>query len=961
MIRFLSLFVTVALMVSCTQDSEIPISASSSPYSLVDPFIGTGGHGHTHPAATLPFGMIQAGPDTRLTGWDGCSGYHYTDDTIYGFSQTHLSGTGVSDYGDVLLMPVSGAINLTEDCAHATGFSHADEVAQPGRYEVALDNGIKVRIAAGLRSAIYEFTFPDTVDRRLLIDLDHRDQLVGVDLYQTDQGAAGYRISNDWAEGQHVYFNLTASAELVGFRREENKAELDYGSGDSVLMVRIGISAVDADGAMLNRDSDREDFDIEAMLADARSVWSASLNKVVVAGGSTSEQVAFYTSMYHSLVAPNLFNDADGSYRGMDRQIHRDSTREHYTVFSLWDTYRATHPLYTLIERDRTNDFIKTLLADYEQGGTLPIWKLADHYTGCMIGYHAISVIADAYVKRIRDYDVDRAMIAMIHSADLDWRGLKSYKEFGYIPGDREAESVSRTLEYAYDDWCIAQMLRAAMVDGYESSARDRDRFQNRGESWKHLFDPGTGFFRARMNGAFVEPFDPAEVNFHFTEANAWQYSLYVPQDVPGLMKMMGGQEALADHLEKLFTVSSETSGRDQADITGLIGQYAHGNEPSHHMAYLYNWVGQPWKTQMRVRQIMEEMYSDQPDGLSGNEDCGQMSSWYVLSASGFYPVTPGEPVYSIGSPIFDTVRWSFEDGEQFTVIALNNSPKNIYIQSAMLNGEPYDATYIDHFTLISGGELVLEMGSKPAEDWGVSDRIPKRDYQEWAGVTPAPFISPARRVFDDSVVVEIGCADSDAVVEFKISGGSWQKYIGPLTYRDNVDLEFRTNGGPIQKASYIHRTQRWTIELENEYAAQYAAGGDGALIDMLNGPTDFRTGFWQGYEEHDLVATVDLGKYQNLRRLGLGALQDENSWIFFPTEVEFSVSDNGENFRKVGSVQNKVDWSRKGSLLQTFSSDVAVSARYVRVRAVNRGVCPPGHKGAGGKSWVFADEIIIE
>ena len=961
MIRFLGLFVAFALMASCTQDSETPVPTSSNPYDLVDPFIGTGGHGHTHPAATLPFGMIQAGPDTRLTGWDGCSGYHYSDDTIYGFSQTHLSGTGVSDYGDVLLMPVSGAINLSEDYAHATGFSHADEIAQPGRYEVTLDNGIKVRIAAGLRSAIYEFAFPDSSDRRLLIDLDHRDQLLETDLYQTPQGVAGYRISNAWADSQQVYFDLSPSEAIRDFRREANKAELNFGAGQSTVLIRIGISPTGGDGANVNRDSDRKDFDIEAMLADAEVVWSEALRKVVVSGGSRSEQVAFYTSMYHSLVAPNLYNDANGFYLGMDRRVHRDTMRDHYTVFSFWDTYRATHPLYTLIERDRTNDFIKTLLADYEEGGTLPIWKLADHYTGCMIGYHAIPVIADAYVKRIGDYDVDLAMEAMMHSADLDWRGLESYKEFGYIPGDREAESVSRTLEYAYDDWCIAKMLNAAMVGGHESTARDRDRFLNRGESWKHLFDPATGFFRARMNGAFVEPFDPAEVNFHFTEANAWQYSLYVPQDIPGLMDLMGGQEALADHLDRLFTVSSETSGRDQADITGLIGQYAHGNEPSHHMAYLYNWVGQPWKTQMRVRQIMEEMYSDQPDGLSGNEDCGQMSSWYVFSASGFYPVTPGEPVYSIGSPIFDTIHWTFEDGEQFTVVALNNGPENIYIQSATLNGKPYDATYIDHHSIVTGGELVLEMGPTPAEEWGVSDRIPNKDFQELAEVTPAPFISPPRRVFDDSVVVEIGCADSDAVIEFKTSGDSWQKYSGPLTYRDDVDLEFRANGGPVQKASYIHRTQRWTIVLENEYAAQYAAGGDGALIDMLNGPTDFRTGFWQGYEGHDLVATVDLGKYQNLHRLGLGTLQDENSWIFFPTEVQFEVSDDGENFRNVGSVQNKVDWSRKGSLLQTFSSDVAVSARYVRVRAVNRGVCPPEHKGAGGKCWVFADEIIIE
>ena len=435
------------------------------------------------------------------------------------------------------------------------------------------------------------------------------------------------------------------------------------------------------------------------------------------------------------MIAPNLYQDVDGRYRGMDLKIHQTSNFDYYTVFSLWDTYRAAHPLYTIIEQERTNDFINTFLAKYDEGGIMPIWDLSANYTGCMIGYHAVPVIADAYLKGINDYDVEKAFAAMKHSAMQDQLGLKSYKEFGYIPVEEESESVSKTLEYAYDDWTIAQMAKSL------NKNEDYALFSERAQYYKNTYDPDSKFMRGRFRNTWFAPFDPYEVNFNYTEANAWQYSLYVPQDISGLINLMGGKDAFINQLDTLFTAKAETSGRDQADITGLIGQYAHGNEPSHHMAYLYNFVNKPFKTQEKVHQILTQLYHNAPDGISGNEDCGQMSAWYVLSSLGFYSVTPASNQYIIGKPLFDKATINLESGKRFTIVAKNNSEKNIYISSATLNNENLTRTYLTHEEINNGGTLVFTMTDTPT-NWGTNEEdIPKTQIKDHL-ITPAPYIA---------------------------------------------------------------------------------------------------------------------------------------------------------------------------------------------------------------------------
>ncbi|MBI1193419.1 MAG: hypothetical protein GC205_09610, partial [Bacteroidetes bacterium] len=830
---FRSAMLSLACLVLATGLPRHTLAQPNNPYSLVNPFIGTGGHGHTHPSAMRPFGMIQAGPDTRLSGWDGCSGYHYDDDTIYGFSQTHLSGTGVSDYGDVLLMPffMTGEGQPWADATFAqaypfaAGFRHTAEQARPGYYAVTLDNGIKVDIVASDRSALYRFVFPGAATRvgnaappgnstnpvpsgpargtpAIWLDLDHRDKVVDAAMRTVGSNAiSGYRISNAWAQKQNIYFYMEASRAMAGFQKAGNRALVTFepengtvvpkraaarkskGPSPDTVYVKIGISAVDEAGARANLVAEIPGFDWAAQTAEAKAVWTEALNRVTVGGGMQAQRQAFYTAVYHALSAPNLYMDVDGRYRGMDHNIHHAQDFIPYTVFSLWDTYRAAHPLYTLLWPVQNRDFIRTMLDDYQKGGRLPVWKLADYETDCMIGYHSAPVIVDAWAKGQRGFDATLALEALVNSAERDALGLPEYRRYGYIPADADAESVSKTLEYAYDDACIARLAadlaaehRAALrpdhalPDG-RTYAAIADTFALRGSAWKHLLDPATGFFRARQNGGFVTPFDPAEVNFHYTEANAWQYSFAAPQDLRSHGEMLVAaaaqrsdqpqtpREALAAHLDALFSANPATTGREQADITGLIGQYAHGNEPSHHMAYGYAHLGQPWKTQKLVRQILTELYTDAPDGLCGNEDCGQMSAWYVLSAAGFYPFAPGQAAYTLGSPLFDTIRFVFDGGRVFEVIATDQAADRPYVASARLNGVPYDSAVIRHAMLVQGGRLELTMAAEPVREWGVHDALPPA-LALAAPVLAAPYADPAPRSFRDSLVVSLHCAD---------------------------------------------------------------------------------------------------------------------------------------------------------------------------------------------------------
>lgn len=939
----------------------LQVSAQRDLSRYVNPFVGTGGHGHTFPGAIVPFGMVQLSPDTRLTGWDGCSGYHYSDSAIYGFSHTHLSGTGISDYGDVLLLPFVGNAPTGP-----TRFQHQNETASPGYYSVKLEDNIFVELTATARVGMHRYTFPATANARILLDLAHRDKVIDAGFHVTSKTTVtGWRRSQAWAKDQVVYFALEFSQPFTADEsKEDHKVYFDFAARrGGPLLVKIGISSVDSDGALKNLRAELGHRDFDRVRADAKTAWNRELNKIAVNGGSDAQLTNFYTALYHAMTAPNLFMDVDGRYRARDFKTHKASDFTNYTVFSLWDTFRAAHPLYTIIDQKRTRDFIKTFLVQYEQGGRLPVWELAANETDTMIGYHAVSVIADAAVKGIDGFDLRRAFAAMKHSAELRHHGLAPYIDNGFIAMEDERESVSRVLEYAYDDWCLAQVARLL------GETADYERYSARAEAYKNVFDRKSGFMRPRSNGNWLEPFDPREVTFAFTEANSWQYTFFVPHDVSGLMALMGGRSAFADKLDQLFAADSKTTGREQADITGLIGQYAHGNEPSHHMAYLYNYVGQPWKTQARVRQIMDQFYKPEPDGLIGNEDCGQMSAWYVLSAAGFYPVTPGATHYAIGTPLFPEVRFNLENGKSFTIKAPAVSDQNPYIQSARLKGKPYNKSFLTHEDLMNGGKLVFQMGPRPNKRWGIGVGNEPVSRLDGPGIVPVPVIKAAGPTFRDRLEVNLVATGIEPVrlyYALNKSFGFWRRYRGPFVIDSDsvVDAHAVTaDGRPSRTATATFRRlpHDWKLSLQSNYSSQYNGGGDFALIDGARGTTNWSGGRWQGYWGKDLIAVVDLGAEQTVSRVGAGFLQDVGSWIFMPARVEFELSVDGKTFAPAIVIANDVPERQDGVVTKDFVKTVpSQRARYVRIRAVNFGKLPAWHPGSGGDAWIFADEIII-
>jgi predicted alpha-1,2-mannosidase len=981
--------VTLVILTACLIQQPVRAESEDSTVRYVDPFIGTGGHGHTYPGASLPFGMIQLSPDTRLTGWDGCSGYHYSDGVVYGFSHTHLSGTGCSDYGDILFMPTVGAI-LHErgseddpDSGYSSRFRHETERASPGYYRVMLDDyGVTVELTVTERAGLHRYIFPETNEANIIIDLTHRDEVIESAISVVgDAEIEGFRRSRAWAKDQYLYFAARFSRPFHSFgiasrdtvlhgcrsaAGRDLKAFVRFRSdGHEPAVAAVGISAVSIEGARLNREAEIGTRKFDEVLREAERMWDRALRKIAVGGGTPADRRIFYTAFYHTLLAPNLFMDVDGSYRGRDLDVHRTDDFTYYTVFSLWDTFRAVHPLFTILEPERTVDFIKTFLAQYEQGGRLPVWELAANETNCMIGYHAVSVIADAFIKGIRGFDVELAFEAMKNSGEEDGRGLEHYRKYGYIPADGDGESVSKTLEYAYDDWCIAQVAKAL---GREADYR---RYLQQAQYYKNIFDTASGFMRAKINATWVAPFDPAEVNFNYTEANAWQYSFCVPQDVEGLIELFGGRAAFVSRLDELFTTDPGTSGREQPDITGLIGQYAHGNEPSHHMAYLYGYAGESWKTQQRVREIMAAMYSDRPDGLCGNEDCGQMSAWYIFSAIGFYPVTPGSDIYIIGSPLFDSVTIDVGGGRSFVIRAQNVSPRNTYIQSAYLNGEEYTKSFLRHRDIARGGELVFEMGAEPNREWGSGTEDRPRSAITEHPILPVPSIEPVPRAFTGSAEIALRSPVEGARIHYTTDGteptGRSPVYTEPLTIAASTTVRAYAEKERLPRsfavtAEFNRIPESMAIVIDMPYSPMYAAGGDLALIDRIRGGNDFRTGTWQGFHGVDLVAVVDCGSVRTIEMIATGFLQDVSSWIFMPLEVEYAVSVDGASYTVVTLVENDVPQDERDVIVKDFAGDeLHARGRYIRVWARNIGVCPAWHKGAGHKAWIFADEIIIE
>lgn len=733
---------------------------------LVNPIIGTDFHGHTFPGAALPGGMVQLSPDTGVEDWDWCSGYHYSDSTVMGFSHLHRSGMGAGDWGDILLMPTTGVLQVVPgsksnpDEGYRSRFSHNDEKASPGYYSVLLkDYGVKAELTVTERAGFHRYTFPKSEASHIIVDVGHgiRDKYrVGSEVQIiSDTEIAGHRNSHGFVKNKNVYFYAKFSKPFKSsgtWSGEEIKqgskndsglftgAFVDFNTNENEeIKIKVGISYTSIEQAKLNLDTEIAGWNFEEVKKNAEQKWNTALGKIEIetpAGNDEAynkdKKVTFYTALYHSLLFPATFSDADGKYVGLDGNVHTANGFTYRSDFSLWDTYRAEMPLLTLVEPQRNVDAINTMIAQYEQGGWLPTpQQFGNSYTNDMIGDHPVDVIVDAYKKGITAFDAKKAYEAVRKNAmetppaehpSRGRIGLRYYLELGYIPYNKIRESVSRTLEYAYNDWCVAQFAQAL------GKTEDYEMFLKRAGNYKNIIDLETGLARPKDTlGNWLTPFNPTFVGHgderHYTEANAWQYTWFVPHDIQGLINLEGSREKFVSKLDTLFTMSSEVQ-ETVSDVTGLIGQYAHGNEPSHHTIYLYNYAGEPWKTQNLARKVMDELYHSGPDGLCGNEDMGQMSAWYVLSSMGFYPVAPGQNAYVIGSPEFNKVTIhldrKFYKAEQFVIETKNNSADNKYIQSAMLNGQPYSKPWFSHDEISNGSTLLFEMGPEPNKTWGV-------------------------------------------------------------------------------------------------------------------------------------------------------------------------------------------------------------------------------------------------
>lgn len=747
--------IIASLMISCQNQH----GDDQSVLDHVDPFIGTDFHGHTFPGAATPFGMVQLSPDTRTLGWDACAGYHYSDSSILGFSHTHLSGTGIGDYGDILFMPFTGDTKLVPgiaedpDTGFRSRFSRETETASPGYYAVKLtDDDIMVELTATPRTGIHKYTFPENEQAGMIIDLvhtihGHRNPEHQIRIIN-DREIQGLKHTSGWAKNHLVYFTARFSEpfsaevymgdqlvkDLKDITGQDIRVKLVFANNDvEEVIAKVGISPTGFEGASKNLDAEAAGWDFDQYRSEAASMWEEQLSAIKIQTDDPAEKETFYTALYHSMIYPGINSDVNGQYRSMSQEIV-SSDHLNYTVYSLWDTHRALHPLFTIIKPEYNQELIRALLRKYDEGGILPMWELASNYTGTMIGSHAVSVIVDAYMKGHRDFDTEKALEAIVHSVKYDtvkdisypseqaWGNLmpkaKLYEEkYGFIPCDLEPSSVSKALEFAYNYWAIATMA--------EDMGRTEiaEEFYEKSKRYEIYFDKEVEFMRGkRLDGSWDEPFHPrysAHWETPYVEGNAWQWTWYVPHDVAGYIDLFGGKEAFATKLDSLFTISSEVLGeKASADITGLIGQYAHGNEPSHHIAYLFNAVDKPWRTQEIVSQILTEFYSDQPDGLVGNEDCGQMSAWYILNSMGFYPICPGDTKYSIGRPSFEKVEIAVQGDKTFTIETEQFDAAHPYVSEVYLDGQKLTEPFIDHASIEAGGTLKFVMGSEKTVFW---------------------------------------------------------------------------------------------------------------------------------------------------------------------------------------------------------------------------------------------------
>jgi predicted alpha-1,2-mannosidase len=893
--------------------------------------------------------MVQLSPDTRNDGsWDGCGGYHYDDREILGFSHTHLSGTGCSDYGDILIAPYSQYIDLGKDTAKFT-LNHQSEIAKAGYYEVNLKGHARVKLTATERVGIHQYEFAKNGKQFIILDLTHRDEVLDseVEIIYPNQ-ISGYRHSKAWASNQKVFFDIRFSKPIknIQFFTEEGqdrkpyhkgkkiKALIEFDASATELIVKCGLSGTNVINAQKNLEAETKgSFDFNKFYTATKQKWDQALAKVNLGDANTKEKNKFYTALYHCILSPCLYSDVNGDYMGRDGKIHNTGGKfNYYTVFSLWDTYRGLHPLINELYPEQAADFIATFLEQYKYGGRLPIWELHSNETNCMIGYHAIPVLWDSYLKGNFKGDPFYALEAMKSIATENKEGIRSYIEYGYVRQDDDHESVSKTLEYAYDDWCIAQMAHSlynqvSIGDSVRKGKLYEDYYTylKRSHYWLNVLDPSTGYMRARSNGTLYTPFSPYLVDNNYTEANSFQYSFYAPHHIDQLIACYGGKKGFKQQLDKLFNAKTKTEGRDQADITGLIGQYAHGNEPSHHIAYLYNYTDDSHETQKLIKKIQEELYEDTPDGLCGNEDCGQMSAWYVWSVLGYYPVCPGRPYYDKG---------------------INS--KNIQI----IQGDK--KVNIHDYILEKTNAYTLKMPMDTSTDF-----------------IPNPYIIEGNLFFTDSQKIEFGCLDKSALIFYSLNDTAHYMYTKPFYIKSNTSIKFysawQNRKSPEQKAKFLTLPNDRYVELKSIPNKSYTAGGPNSLVDGLNGTTNWHTGKWQGYQSQDLEALIHFHTpKKSIQTIDISFLEDQRSWIFYPVQVDVFGSKDGKNFENIFStpiaVPRQDDSNTIRHILVPQKNLTAMkNLKTIKVVAKNYGQLPTWHPGAGGDAFIFIDEIKID
>ena len=1006
---YLLLFTFVLFVLSLTSCAE-----KQKLIQYVDPMIGTDAHTHTFPGATTPFGMVQVSPSNDFKSWDWCSGYHYSDSILKGFAHTHISGAGLAGLGDILLMPTSGATKLKDgtekdpDSGFRSRFSHDREVASAGYYSVVLDDyDIKAELTCTPRVGFHKYTYKRAGKGNIIIDPTHHiaENLYASGLeFLSDTEMRGYKHSNGEFGNRKVYFYAKCSKKFkkkgvaindliipdqnsASDRKVKGFVSFDVKAGEQV-EVKVAISHVSYEGAKANFNAEAEKLSFDEALVAAQEVWEEKLNKFEIQTKSLSEKRTFYTAVYRTMISPNRISDVTGEYRVEGKKYHSDY--EQYSNFSTWDTYRATHPLMAIVEQDKTVDFVNSLVSRHTVSKVgLPFWEGLGHDNFCMIGYNTVPVITDAIMKEIPGIDVESAYDAM-RSASFSLEknsnayganGMKYYIDMNFIPS-KVGCSVSKTTEYNYFDWCISE------VAGKLAKLDDVSLFRERATGYRNLFDEKSGYLLPlAQNGKLLDldrtKWDGLITNY--VSGNIWGYSTYVPHDMGYLMNLHGGKKNFSEWLDTIFADDSEMGGSQHVDISGFIGKYGHGDEPSHQMTYLYDFAGQPWKTQKLVREILPKFYQDHPAGLNNNDDLGQMAAWYIFSSMGFYPVCPGSNQYQIGSPAYTKATINLENGSAFTVIANNNSKDNVYIQSAKLNGKTFSKPFLSYNQIKNGGELVFEMGNKPNKEWGSKEN----DIADMVGVKPTntyplhkekqvlmPFNGDETFIFENQKTIAVKCNTIDAEIRYTTDGSEptlkSKLYTNAFTIRKNTTLNAKAFKSGLKESNtfevsyfkgiqYNSKAGYPKVSLAKETSGYGEASGK-QLFDGQFGTLIFNDGSWTGIDSHDLEATIDLGRQRTIREVTTGFLVNTGNWIFNPESIEVLVSSDNKSFKSVRKVKTNTPGETARYIERTPLSFNPTLSRYVKVKFKNK-LVPSWHVGGGNNRnhWIFVDEIVID